>query len=176
MKFVIRLVIAVVAALLVAVLAATGVGTTLPVAHRASRMALYHATPDSIYALLTNASAFPKWRTGITRVENLQTADSSWSYREHGASGDILYTVDVAIPSSKLVTRIADKSLPFGGSWTYELTPSAQGAWLRITENGEVYNPLYRFLSHYVLSQHATIDTYLHDLARKLGQTIEIDD
>ena len=139
-------------------------------------MAAYSATPDSIFAIITNASAFPKWRSKITSVENVKSTDSSWSYREKGSDGDVLYVVEQAVPGQRLVTRIADKSLPFGGTWTYEITPSIAGVWLRITEDGEVYNPFFRFMSRFVFGQHATIDTYLTDLGRKLGQPVAITD
>ena len=36
----------------------------------------------------------------------------------------------------------------------------------RITENGEVYNPLFRFVSRFVMGHTRTIDTYLGDVAR----------
>lgn len=55
----------------------------------------------------------------------------------------------------------------FGGSWTYELTPVADGTRLRITENGEVYNPLFRFLSRFVFGHYASIDKFMADLERR---------
>ncbi len=54
--------------------------------------------------------------------------------------------------------------MPFGGTWTYVLVPDVAGTRLTITEDGEVYNPLFRFLSRFVFSQTATIDTYLRHL------------
>jgi hypothetical protein len=92
-------------------------------------------------------------------------------FREEGADGAILYEVDSAVPDRLLVTRIADRSLPFGGKWTYELIPSGDSTTLRITEDGEVYNPLFRFVSRFVMGHHATIDQYLGDLARKFGES-----
>ena len=59
--------------------------------------------------------------------------------------------------------------MPFGGTWTYELTPTAGGTSLRITEDGEVYNPVFRFMSRFVFTHHATIDTYLTDMGKRLG-------
>lgn len=152
------------------------IGYALPLKHRATRMAAYIATPDSIFAIITNSSAFPKWRTGVSAVENIASPDSAWRYREKGTDGDVLYVVDEAVPAQRLVTRIADKSLPYGGKWTYEITPSLTGAWLRITEDGEVYNPLFRFMSRFVFGQHATIDTYLNDLGRRMNQSVTIMD
>ena len=53
-------------------------------------------------------------------------------------------------PPPERVTRIADESLPFGGSWTYRVVGNEKGCTLTIREDGEVYNPLFRFMSRFV--------------------------
>jgi hypothetical protein len=63
---------------------------------------------------------------------------------------------------------IADSTLPFGGKWTYELTPSGTGTMLRITEDGEVYNPVFRFVSRFVMGHTATMDKYLADVGKAI--------
>jgi hypothetical protein len=40
---------------------------------------------------------------------------------------------------------------------------------LTITENGEVYNPLFRFVSRFIIGQTATMDGYIKALNAKLG-------
>jgi hypothetical protein len=45
---------------------------------------------------------------------------------------------------------------------------------VRITEEGEVYNPVFRFISRFVIGQTRTIETYLRDLGTATGQQIEI--
>ena len=67
-----------------------------------------------------------------------------------------------------MVTRIADPHLPFGGTWTYEIAPTATGSSLTITENGEIYNPVFRFIARYIQGYTATIDNYLKALRAKL--------
>ncbi len=71
-------------------------------------------------------------------------------------------------PPRRLVTRITDKTLPFGGAWTFTLQPVDGGTKLTITENGEVYNPLFRVMSRFVFGHTATIDRYLGDLQKHL--------
>jgi hypothetical protein len=68
-----------------------------------------------------------------------------------------------------VVSRIADRSLPFGGRWTFELSPAPGGTLLRITEDGEVYNPIFRFVSRFVFGHDRTINGYLEDLERHLA-------
>lgn len=145
------------------------VGWSLPVKHRASRSATYPATPGAVYAAITKVEDFPAWRTGIRKVEVVEPVAGGRRFREFSGDGAILFIVEEAVPPTRLVTRIADHSLPFGGSWTYELAPAATGTSLRITEDGEVYNPIFRFMSRFVFGHQATIDTYLTDLGRRFA-------
>lgn len=71
--------------------------------------------------------------------------------------------------AKECAARRADPSLPFGGRWTYELRAAPAGTTLRITEDGEVYNPLFRFMWKFIFTHHRTIDVYLRDLAARVG-------
>jgi hypothetical protein len=157
----------------VAVLIAA-VGWSLPVRHHAARQAFLTASPDAVYAVISAPKDFPAWRSKVKSVEMLPDSEHHVSYRETGDDGSIAYIVDEAVPAHRLVTRIADRSLPFGGTWTYELVPSGSGTTLRITEDGEVYNIIFRVMSRYVFGHEATIDTYLRDLGRHFGESVTI--
>jgi len=147
------------------------VGWMLPVSHRATRETTYRATPGEVFKLITDVKSFPQWRPSVKEVEVLQPVDGRSQFREKGKDGSILYQIDSIAPNEYLVTRIADRSLPFGGKWTYQLTPRGDSTTLRIREDGEVYNPIFRFVSRFVLGHSATIDQYLSDVGRRIGQT-----
>ena len=144
------------------------IGWTLPVKHRATGRATFAAPPSAIYALITGVSEFPKWRSKLDRVEVLPPVDGKVTFHEVGDDGRILYVVEEAVPDERLVTRIADPELPFGGRWTYTLRPVPAGTELEIVEDGEVYNPLFRFMSRFVFGHSTSIDRYLADMARRL--------
>jgi len=144
-------------------------GLLLPIAHRASRSVVYDATPAAVFAVITDFARLPEWRTGISAVEVFESGDGKARFREQGPNGTITYAVDAREPNARLVTRIDDPSLPFGGSWTFDLTPVAGGTELTITEDGEVYNPIFRVMSRVIFSPYATIDTYQADLRARLG-------
>jgi len=91
------------------------------------------------------------------------------SFRETSGGDDITFVMEIAEPGRRVVSRIADTNLAFGGKWTYELTPSADGTRLRITEDGEVYNPLFRFISRFILGHYSSIDLFMHDLERRVA-------
>jgi hypothetical protein len=150
------------------------VGWLLPVRHRVSGQAEIPASPESVYATIEDVERYPTWRAKVRKVEHVVTEAAVRSYREFSDGGAILYVVDEAQPSRRRVTRIADDRLPFGGTWTFELAPTANGTAVHITEDGAVYHPLFRFMSTFVFSQHATIDGYLTDLGRKFGAVVLI--
>ncbi len=166
----IRLAILIAGVLAVLVVVIVAIGYALPVAHVASRDATLPATPEHVFAALQDVDRYPSWRSDVKTVAVVSRAPRlRWT--EDGSNGSITFEVQAHDPPRRLVSRIADPSLPFGGSWTYELTPAGQGTRLVITENGEVYNPLFRFMSRFVFGHTATMDAYLRDLQRHMLTT-----
>ena len=150
----------------------TVVGSFLPKGHVAARRALYRQPPETLWEALTNLDAFPSWRPEVKRVERLPARDGRPVWREVWRSGPITFEQAEARPPHFLVGRIADPSLPFGGTWTYEIAAVPDGSTLTITENGEVYNPMFRFLSRFVFRHAATIEAYLRALGRRFGEEV----
>ena len=158
--------------LVVLVVIVVGIGYTLPVAHTARRSVTLRAAPPDVWAAITDVSAYPTWRGDVESVEVLAPVNGRRSWREKGTNGAITYAIESADPPTRLVTRIADTDLAFGGEWEYELTPDGAGTRLVITERGEVYNPIFRFVSRFVMGHTSTVDGYLRALGRKFGETI----
>jgi uncharacterized protein YndB with AHSA1/START domain len=146
-----------------------GIGATLPVKHTASMEAIYPSPRDSVYALITDVQRFTEWRSGLERFEQRPPAAGSPRWLEAGGDGEILFEAAESEPGRRHVTRIADPDLPFGGTWTFELEDAPGGTLLRITEDGEVYNPIFRFMSRFVFGHRAGIEQYHSDLAKRIG-------
>jgi uncharacterized protein YndB with AHSA1/START domain len=142
------------------------IGWSLPVRHTATSEVTINTTAGPLYNLITDIEHYPEWRSSVDRTERLADSAGKTRFREYGSNGTILFEVESAQPNQRVVTRIADRSLPFGGNWTYELIPRGDSTTLRITENGEVYNPVFRFVSRFVMGHARTIDTYLQDATR----------
>jgi hypothetical protein len=141
-------------------------GASLPVKHTATRTVHSNASPQQVWELISGPQT---WRPDVTRYQELPPQNGKRVWIEYG-KGDSKMTYEVveSDPPQKLVTRIADPHLPFGGTWTYQIAASPEGGTtLTITENGEVYNPLFRFVSRYVLGYTATMDHYLQALQTK---------
>ena len=151
------------------------VGYLLPVKHEAAVSAAIPATPEAIWAALTDPASYPKWRGDVTSVEMLPADSGRVAWREQGKNGAISYAIEQADAPRRLVTRITDKSLPFGGSWEYVVTGDGSGSQVRITEHGEVYNPVFRFVSRFIMGHTATVSAYLKSLGARFGAAVTPD-
>ena len=155
-----RFILIAIGVLMVAVLAVVVIGWRLPVAHVATRAVLLTASPDTVFALISKPEDYPMWRPDVKQVD-VTMEQGVTRFREDGSNGPILFEIIERVPPKRLVTRIADKSLPFGGRWIYEVTPMPGGSELRIIEEGEVYNPVFRFVSRFIMGHDSTIEAYL---------------
>ena len=88
----------------------------------------------------------------------------------------IVYELVEARPPERLAVRIAGQGLPFGGTWTFHITPLAGGgSELRIDEDGEIYNLIFRFMARFFFGYTASIEGYLRDLGAKFGEPVSIE-
>jgi hypothetical protein len=155
----------------------------LPKGHVATRAARFRQTPDAVWQAITGYEEFPKWRAGVQSVTRLPDVNGHVVFMETSGTGSSAQEIPYEIVESvapagavpgKLVAKIADLKLPFGGSWTYEVAAADGGTVLRITERGEVYNPIFRFVSRFFMSQTKTMEDYLNALGQKFGETVKI--
>ena len=140
------------------------IGYALPQGHIASVEAQLSAAPERVFARISNPAGYREWRNDITSVQVLKSEPLTW--REVAGGDTVTFEVVESRPLERLVVRIADPDLPFGGTWTYELRPQGAGTALTITERGEVYNPVFRFVSHFFMSKTATMEKFLEALKR----------
>ena len=145
-------------------------GLFLPRDHVASVRVHLEAGPSEVFATLANTDGYPGWRHEVERVERLAPLDGKPSWREYTQHGPVTYVLEMFVPGSRLVVAIDDDALPYGGRWVYVLEPVGGGTRLTLTEEGFVKNPLFRFLSHVVFGQTATMEAYLADLAAHFGE------
>ena len=150
------------------------IGSTLPVKHQATRKARFHATPGALYAILAGP---PDWHPDVKAYGDLPDASGRkmwWEQDGHGKK--IRWELVEDRPPVRRVVRIADAGLPYGGAWTFEIAPATDGADLRVHEDGEVYNPVFRFLARYVFGYCGSIEGFLRNLGTKLGEPVRIEE
>ncbi|MBN8577247.1 MAG: SRPBCC domain-containing protein [Cytophagales bacterium] len=164
MKWIIIILVALVALIAIVFL----IGYFMPAKHQAIVKETFKGvTPGRIWQAITTAKDYTNWRTDL---KNLEVVDSM-HWKETSEHGDVIdYEGQVVKEAEVFMTRIMTKDLPFGGSWTFELKPSGEDTELTITENGEVYNPLYRFMSRFIFGHDTTLKKYMKNLGDQLAK------
>jgi hypothetical protein len=121
------------------------IGAMLPRTHVASRSLTIARPPADVWAALMQATS------------------------ASGVPVDVLESD----PPRRQVTRVKETEKMFGGTWTITISPQAAGpqsSVVKIVEDGWVGNPIFRFMSRYVIGHHATLDGMLKAVAKTLNQ------
>jgi uncharacterized membrane protein len=147
-------------------------GSRVPESHVVSRSIRLHRPLPDVYATVCDFGGSSKWRTDVKSVEMLETSEKGKTqFRENGRNDIVTYEVVDDVQNQRIVTRIVDRDLGYSGSWTYVFSKNGDDTVVTITENGEVPNVAFRFMSHYVFGHTSTIDAYLKALARHFGDS-----
>lgn len=169
-RFIALLVVGLVLLLVVLGIAVALIGLMLPKNHRATRIARFKQSPGAVFAAITGAQ---DWRPGIKVIE-LPNTGGPRRWREDSSNGSITFEEAASDPPRLYRSRIIGEHLQFGGTWTWEMTQTADGCTCRITEDGEVYNPIFRFVGRFIIGYTGTMETYLKSMGEKFGETVEI--
>lgn len=150
-------------ALLVGLLVLTGlvfyfVGRAQPERHTA-RITFTLAKPRAtVWAALTDYAAMPRWWPAVKsiRFETRANGDIiTWNTDGHGK--EIGFRTKQETAPTKLVREIVGDNLPFGGTWTYELTEDNGATLVTLTEDGFITPPLFRGIAHLFMKPDATM-------------------
>jgi len=135
-----------VVALVIVIAVVAIVGSTLPRNHPASRTLRVTRQPDDVWPAIMRAMS-----TSSVPVDVLENN-----------------------PPRRLVTKVRETEKMFGGTWTVTAEAIQGGSTLTIVEDGWVANPIFRFVSRYVMGHHATMDGILQSVARELGEDAQL--
>ena len=121
-------------------------GYLLPVGHEASRSAEFNKPPEAVFALVSDLNNYRSWWDGA----------------------EVKSEVVESVAPKRLVTKVVGET-QFGGTWTFEITPTPDGSRLTITERGEIYNPVFRTLAKLVFGYTSTMESYLVAAQKRLA-------
>ena len=167
MKILLRIVLSVIGLVVFVALGAFALGAITPVDHSISITGEVAAPPAKVFALIADISAAPTWRPEVQTVEVLPTDNARDSWVEdlgHGVRRKFL-AITTAPPdeTGHAVRKIKFDDASNGGTWTYELSPgpSPRTTTLKITEDGYINPPIYRFMMKYILGPTKNLDDYM---------------
>lgn len=150
------------------------IGALLPHEHTATRSVVLRQSAATLFDTARDFARHAEWRRDIRAIELLpsESPAAPVRYRETSSHGTIVYMLREADPPHRLVTEIADATLPFGGQWTITFAPAESGCTrVRITEDGFVRPALFRFLARFVFGHTRTMESYLQQLGEKFGES-----
>lgn len=139
------------------------IGAAQPVRHTAEAARLISMPEDAVAARLRAVRAYADWREGVA-VEIIAETPDALTYAETADGETITYRRTEPRPGI-FVSTIIDETLPFGGAWTITLEPQGAQTLVRIREDGEVRDPIYRFFARFVFGHTATMEAFLAALA-----------
>lgn len=169
---ILEVILIVLAVLVVLGLLLSLLGRLVPREHVAASRVHIERPPEEVWARLQDFGSWPSWNPAVKRIERLEDMNGHPVWKMVSRRGPPMPLEITGLePPQRLVTRIADERLPFGGTWTWEVSPQAGGSEVRITENGEVKSPLFRLLARYVFGYHTAMDSFLKALAASYGQS-----
>ena len=148
------------------------IGSLLPKGHTATVSVRLKQKPEAVWNAISDYAGQAAWRTDVKSIERMPDQNGHQVWREKNGNTIPLETLEET-PPRRLVRKIADPSLPFGGTWTYEIAATDGGSTITITENGEVYNVIFRAISK-LTDPSATIRGYLRALGKKFGEDVTI--
>jgi uncharacterized membrane protein len=133
------------------------IGYVLPVKHRSTVQVIVQATPEKVWQRLVTFQDYPKWRKDLKSVE--VKSDIEW-IETNNSNDKLPFKIVANEPSKRFVTQINSTDLPYGGNWEFDLVPQKNNTLVTIIENGEVYNPIFRFVSKYIIGHTASQKKY----------------
>jgi hypothetical protein len=150
------------------------IGLLTPEEHHASRTLKTKQAPQAIWDVINDHANEPKWRDDVSSVNSVGERNGKPVWQENYKDGNTLQLATTeSKPPIRMVREIAEEG-PFSGRWEIDITPTAEGSNVKITEIGKVSNPFFRFISKYIIGHTSQMEKYLSNLAKKFGEPPDI--
>lgn len=166
-----KMLLTIVAAILGLVALVWSIGLVIPPRHVAARSARYAKPPEKVWSMLSDFPGYVHWAPEVTGVNRMPDQNGHPVYQLEGKWGMPL-EIELADPPRRLVTRIADPRLPFGGTWTWKIAREGNGTRVTVTEDGEIKAAPMRTMARFFFGYTSTMDSYLKALGDGLQETV----
>jgi hypothetical protein len=146
-------------------------GMMLPEEHHASRTLITKQSPQALWNAINDHANEPSWRSDVAGITSLGERNGKPVWQENYKDGNKVTLITTeSKPPTRMVRELTDLEGPFSGRWEIDITPTAEGSNLTVTEIGKVSNPFFRFVSKYIIGHTTFMERYLAGLARKFGE------
>lgn len=136
------------------------IGLTISKTHSLTYSINIEKPTELIWNKLRDDLKSAEWRNDLKSVEALQRWNNYEAFKEiYKNGGSLNYAIIYKKENEKLIRKIIHNK-NFGGEWIIELRENK----VTITENGEIYNPIFRVLGKIFHDPSKTIVRFLNDL------------
>ena len=142
-------------------------GARMPATHSVSVTGVVQAPPEKVFGLITDVKNGDNWRPEVKSVTTLAPDHGRDHWVEHLAYHQYMTFLAVdTVPTTLRRVKLDDPKAAYGGTWTYELAPgpTAESTTVKITEDGYINPPMYRFVMARVMGPTKNLDTYMKNL------------
>jgi ribosome-associated toxin RatA of RatAB toxin-antitoxin module len=144
----------------------------LPAQMKHTRVIILKQTPEKVFAVLSDVEKLPTWNRNLQKVEMLPPIDGKEATKQISKNGMTMTIVTAESLAPTHLVRVVREvsSNAFSRSWTYEITPTADGCQVALTEKSDIKNPIFRLMVR-IFGSTRYIDQHLVDLAKHFSET-----
>src|SRR5690242_3053482 len=142
-------------------------GARLPATHTVTVTGIVAAPQEKVFSLITDVKNTANWRPQVKSVTTLEADHGRDRWVEHYAYHQYMpFLALQTVPPSLRQVKLDDAGAAYGGTWTYELSPGPDGSTtiLKITEDGYINPPVYRFIMTHVMGMTTNLNDYMKDI------------
>ena len=147
-----------------------GFGYSLPVEHQITMQRHYEKTPDDLWRVLVDYRKYSQWRENVYEITDMPSKGGYDAWKEVDADGhSVSYEIIGHSPGTRLIIEVTDTSLPYAGSWVFNMSKDKAGTLLKITENGKINNIFFRVIAHFFTGYTRSMNAWLNSLDNKFA-------
>jgi len=148
------------------------VGYSLPARTTHTRTIMLKQTPEAIFAALDDVQKLLEWNRNVGKVELLPSIDGKQATKKTFKGGMTMTIVTTeSLGPTHLTREIRDTDSAFNGSWAYEISPTADGSKVALTEKADIQNPVFRLMVR-IFGPTKYMDEHLIDLGKHFSETV----
>ncbi|HEX8230852.1 MAG TPA: SRPBCC domain-containing protein [Chloroflexia bacterium] len=129
------------------------------------------ATPETIWAILTNAAAYPEWEPGVDRIEGrIARGEKVTAYTKQNPNRAFPAKVTEFVPGRKMVWSGGMPLGLFKGVRTFTLTPQGNGS-VEFTIREVFSGPLLGLIGRSIPDMTSSFEQFVAGLKRRAENT-----